>query len=67
MFVQKGDEYVCNSQLKVVSCEEEVSRYLEFVEDRPYNDLRYAMDSSRLHRLGWSPRVSWQEGMDQTS
>ena len=53
-----------NSQLKA---EEEISRYLEFVEDRPYNDLRYSMDSSRLQKLGWSPRVSWQEGIDQTS
>jgi len=25
------------------------------------------MDSSRLHELDWKPRVSWQEGMDQTS
>jgi len=44
-----------------------MSKYLEFVEDRPYNDLRYSMDSSRLHELGWSPQISWQQGMDQTS
>jgi len=44
-----------------------MSKYLEFVEDRPYNDLRYSMDSSRLHELGWRPRVPWQEGMEQTS
>jgi len=53
--------------MKNVSGEEEMSRYLEFVEDRPYNDLRYAMDSSRLNDLGWSPRVSWHDGMKQTS
>jgi len=53
--------------LKGVSGDEEIKKFLEFVEDRPYNDLRYSMDSSRLHELGWKPQVSWREGMDQTS
>lgn len=53
-------------QLKGVSGDEEIKKFLEFVEDRPYNDLRYSMDSSRLHELGWKPQVSWREGMDQT-
>ena len=58
---------VNNFQLKGILTQEEMSNYLEFVEDRPYNDLRYSMDSTRLHELGWSPQVSWDEGMEQTS
>jgi len=26
-----------------------------FVEDRPFNDARYAIDSTKIHALGWSP------------
>ena len=39
---------------------------LQFVEDRAGHDLRYALDSSRIRRLGWSPAVSVEEAMDRT-
>ncbi|KAK2148970.1 hypothetical protein LSH36_473g03000 [Paralvinella palmiformis] len=41
-------------------------KYLCFVEDRPFNDQRYPMDSTKLRELGWLPKVSWEEGMDET-
>jgi len=28
---------------------------IEFVQDRPGHDLRYAVDSSKIRRLGWAP------------
>ncbi|MBM3301897.1 MAG: GDP-mannose 4,6-dehydratase, partial [Deltaproteobacteria bacterium] len=40
---------------------------VRFVEDRPGHDRRYAMDSSKLRKeLGWSPSVSFEDGMNQT-
>ncbi|MBT3834720.1 dTDP-glucose 4,6-dehydratase [Candidatus Peribacteria bacterium] len=39
---------------------------LEFVEDRPGHDWRYAIDSSETKKLGWSPRVSFEEGLEDT-
>ncbi|KXS21925.1 dTDP-D-glucose 4,6-dehydratase [Gonapodya prolifera JEL478] len=39
---------------------------LEFVEDRAFNDSRYAIDSGKLRGLGWSPAVSFQEGIAKT-
>ena len=57
----------CLLQLKGTVSDAQMERYLEFVEDRPYNDLRYAMDSSKLHQLGWTPKVSWDDGMMRTS
>ncbi|KAF9095836.1 hypothetical protein BGX29_008860 [Mortierella sp. GBA35] len=40
--------------------------HIEFVEDRAFNDLRYAVDASKLHGLGWSPRIGYQEGIVKT-
>ncbi|KAI8616468.1 hypothetical protein BC830DRAFT_1117983 [Chytriomyces sp. MP71] len=40
--------------------------YLDFVEDRPFNDRRYAIDSSKLQRLGWKPTVSFEDGIQKT-
>ena len=38
----------------------------ELVRDRPGHDRRYALDSSKLRALGWSPGVSFEQGMERT-
>jgi dTDP-glucose 4,6-dehydratase len=40
---------------------------LTFVTDRPGHDRRYAINSSKAQRdLGWAPKVSFQQGLEQT-
>lgn len=40
---------------------------IEFVKDRPGHDLRYAIDFSKAqNELGWSPLVSFEDGLKQT-
>ena len=40
---------------------------IEFVNDRPGHDQRYAMDSSKIEReLGWRPRESFESGLERT-
>jgi len=36
------------------------------VEDRKFNDFRYPVNSDRLLSLGWSPTVSWEDGLRET-
>ncbi|MFI5177966.1 MAG: dTDP-glucose 4,6-dehydratase [Vicinamibacterales bacterium] len=36
------------------------------VADRPGHDRRYALDSSRLRALGWTPSVAFDEGLAKT-
>ncbi len=36
------------------------------VPDRPGHDLRYAMDGSKLARLGWQPTVRFEDGLADT-
>uniref|UniRef100_A0A4W3IC49 dTDP-D-glucose 4,6-dehydratase n=1 Tax=Callorhinchus milii TaxID=7868 RepID=A0A4W3IC49_CALMI len=33
---------------------------------RPSNDLRYPMNSKKLHKLGWRPKVVWEDGIRKT-
>ena len=47
--------------------EDKANQLVEFVQDRAFNDLRYAIDSSKLLALGWKPRVSFEEGISKTS
>jgi dTDP-glucose 4,6-dehydratase len=37
-----------------------------FVQDRKGHDFRYSVDSSKIKKLGWSPSVSFEEGLVKT-
>ena len=39
---------------------------IRFVQDRPGHDRRYAVDCGRLRTLGWTPTVSFEEGLRAT-
>lgn len=39
---------------------------IEYVEDRPGHDWRYAINSQKLRGLGWRPEISWEEGLRRT-
>jgi dTDP-glucose 4,6-dehydratase len=41
-------------------------KLISFVKDRPGHDWRYALDSSGVRKLGWAPKVSWEEGTKKT-
>ena len=44
------------------------ARLIEFVQDRPGHDFRYAMDITRMRTdLGWAPSVSLQDGLARTA
>jgi len=42
------------------------SEHIEFVADRPFNDRRYAVDSTKLEALGWKVKVPFHEGLART-
>ena len=39
---------------------------IEHVTDRPGHDRRYSLSSEKVRALGWSPRVRFEEGLEQT-
>lgn len=39
---------------------------IEFVEDRPGHDQRYALDTDRITALGWEPSCEFEEGLERT-
>jgi len=37
--------------------------WITYVEDRNFNDSRYAIDASELQRLGWTEQMNFEEGL----
>lgn len=61
-------EDIC-SVLDRITNKSPVSSYanlITHVPDRPGHDRRYAIDSSKIRNLGWSPRITFKEGLEQT-
>lgn len=57
---------VAKSLIKLLGKEAEMEDYLTFVPDRKFNDLRYTINSTKLHELGWTEQMSWEEGLNTT-
>ncbi|XP_052588446.1 dTDP-D-glucose 4,6-dehydratase isoform X2 [Peromyscus californicus insignis] len=52
--------------IKETNSESETERWVDYVNDRPHNDMRYPMKSEKIHSLGWKPKVPWEEGIKKT-
>lgn len=40
--------------------------YIEYIPDRNFNDFRYLINSDKLKKLGWSPKINFEEGIKRT-
>ncbi|KJJ83543.1 spore coat protein [Candidatus Omnitrophus magneticus] len=40
--------------------------HIEFVQDRPGHDFRYALNIKKIKELGWSPKIDFTEGITKT-
>eukprot|EP00854_Cymbomonas_tetramitiformis_P017207 gene17207-20469_t len=41
-------------------------KVIQYVENRPFNDLRYYLDNSKLRGLGWEETTEWADGIKKT-
>lgn len=46
--------------------DEDLTRWIKYTNDRPFNDHRYAVDATKLRSLGWEQRTGFAEGLRQT-
>ena len=40
--------------------------YIEYIPDRNFNDFRYLINSEKLDKLGWTPKINFEEGIKRT-
>lgn len=65
----EGMEYsvmdVAKMLIKRIHDTEDYDAWIEYIEDRPFNDQRYYISNQKLKELGWSIEVGFDEGVCQ--
>jgi dTDP-glucose 4,6-dehydratase len=68
--IGSDDEYSVKEVLEklkdMMNIEGGIESICEYVEDRAFNDSRYCIDSRKLVNLGWSKKISFEEGLNKT-
>ena len=57
---------VAKTLIKILGKSDREEALMTFVPDRKFNDLRYTINSGKLHELGWKEEVTWEDGLAKT-
>ena len=64
----EGMEYsilaVAKILIKKIQDTEDYSKWISYIEDRPFNDKRYYISNQKLKDLGWNINISLYKGLD---
>ena len=70
-----GEKYNISADFEISNLEltrlilkelEKDESFIEFVEDRPFNDRRYSISTNKIKSLGWEPKITFKEGLKKT-
>ena len=65
----EGMEYsvmdVTKIMIKIIKKTENYDQWIEYIEDRPFNDLRYYISNEKVKQLGWSIKVGFLDGLNK--
>ena len=54
--------------VKLIKNDNNYTKYIEYVEDRPFNDKRYFITNNKIKELGWRQIINFNDGIqDLTS
>jgi dTDP-glucose 4,6-dehydratase len=63
----EGMEYsvleVAKILINITKGTEDYEKWIEYVEDRPFNDQRYYISNSKLKELGWNIEINFLDGL----
>jgi dTDP-glucose 4,6-dehydratase len=60
------DEYSVREIAELLAAKLNTKLSIEMIEDRCFNDHRYSINCDKLISLGWTPSVSFEEGLEAT-
>ena len=57
---------ITKNLVKLIKNNDDITEYIEYVEDRKYNDKRYYIAFDKLLEMGWKQEVFLEEGLKKT-
>ena len=65
----EGMEYsvmdVTKILIKMIKGTDDYDQWIEYIEDRPFNDLRYYISNEKVKQLGWTIKVGFLDGLQE--
>lgn len=58
---------VAKMLIKNIKNTEDYNKWIEYVEDRPFNDQRYYISNQKLKDLGWEIKINFEDGLKELS
>lgn len=67
--IGSSDEFtnlqVASKLVALIKKEDRVDAWIEYVPDRAFNDSRYCLNYSKLQRLGWEPKLRFDDALPE--
>jgi len=63
---ERTNVQVAKDLIGILGMKNKENDMISYVSDRHFNDLRYTINSKKLHDLGWVEEMSWEEGLKTT-
>ncbi len=51
--------------IKLIKNTDDYEKYIEWVQDRPFNDKRYFITNQKLKNLGWTQKIYFEDGIKE--
>ena len=63
----EGMEYsvmdIAQILIKMIKHTEDYDEWIEYIEDRPFNDQRYYISNNKLKQMGWNVSINLEDGL----
>jgi dTDP-glucose 4,6-dehydratase len=56
--------YVAKMLIHKIKKTEDYNNWIEYIEDRPFNDKRYYISNQKLKDLGWNIKINFEDGIN---
>ena len=65
----EGMEYsildIAKKIIKIIKHTDDIDQFIEYVQDRPFNDARYYINNAKLKKLGWHISIELNTGLKE--
>ena len=51
--------------IKLIKNTDNYDEWIEYIEDRPFNDARYYISNEKVKKLGWDIKINFMDGINK--